>query len=52
MNKFLMLLAACAISYSAFAQNNFTIIIKDSRSGDPLTGAADSIRSGYILTEQ
>ncbi|HEY0669375.1 MAG TPA: TonB-dependent receptor plug domain-containing protein, partial [Sphingobacteriaceae bacterium] len=39
MKRLYMLLAACAISYAAQAQNTFTATIKDSDSGATLTGA-------------
>ncbi len=45
MKKLLMMLLVCAISYSAFGQNSFTTIIKDSKTGEPLIGATVRIAS-------
>ncbi len=45
MKKLLIMLLAWTISYSAFSQNVFTTIIKDSKTGEPLIGATIKIKS-------
>ncbi len=48
MQKILLLLLATLVVYSATAQNTLTVVIKDSKTQLPLTGASISIKSSSI----
>ncbi len=48
MQKIIALLTATMLMYSAIAQNNFTAIIKDSKTLEPLAGASAGIKNNSI----
>src|SRR4051812_26815294 len=48
MQKIIMLLLATVFVYGAMAQNSLTVVIKDSKTGLPLTGASVSLKNSGL----